>query len=716
MRNKIKKNFFLVRDFGFIWVVFRIFYELKRRTGIFNFKMPCRSWDEIHLKKYTIDGFYVHDSSKNFHRGHSELTNIQKLAFYVANNTFRSFDSEDSMTEAKANDIMSGYFVLFSCKKIKILYPICWHQNPFNIQIQIPLRHWGQISEVDFCDIKLIWELARFGFAYTLARAYVRTHDESYARSFWELLESWLENNPPNVGLHWKCGQEISVRVMACCFAFSVFQHSSETTVKRVNLFVKMMAVSAERIEANILYAVRQQNNHGVGEALGLWMIGILFPELSQAKRWSHKGLRILERLADDLIYSDGAYCQHSTNYTRVVLQYYIWMFVLARRVNIKINAKLNSQLHKAFLFLYQLHEPSNGRVPNYGPNDGAMVLPLNNCDYLDYRPILQAWHYYFYNERCFESGPWDEDLVWLFGADALSSKISSLPLTNLNADVGGYYTFRTPESWAFIRCVNFKHRPSHADQLHIDLWWRGLNIALDAGTYSYNAPPPWDRGFANAEFHNTVTVDGHDQMEKVGPFLWTPWSSGEVKQKKYTDNIDYWEGVHTGYCRMKYPTLHRRALIRLGKEHWLIFDYLESLVAHNYDLHFLLNDFPYQWDPQTGCLNLQVEEANYLVQIGANQPLIYSITYGDINSSLGWQSLYYNEKIPAISLNASAHAKKVVFWTVFGPDIEVAQLNGEEFFLKFKDNSIRVVVPCSPSSIVTSINICGEIVDCLEI
>ena len=30
-------------------------------------------------------------------------------------------------------------------------------------------------------------------------------------------------------------------------------------------------------------------------------------------------------------------------------------------------------------------------------------------------------------------------------------------------------------------------------DQLHLDLWWRGLNIAQDAGTYLYNADPPWD-------------------------------------------------------------------------------------------------------------------------------------------------------------------------------------------------------------------------------
>ena len=38
-------------------------------------------------------------------------------------------------------------------------------------------------------------------------------------------------------------------------------------------------------------------------------------------------------------------------------------------------------------------------------------------------------------------------------------------------------------------------------------------NIALDGGTYSYNAPAPWNLGLAGTCWHNTVTVDGRAQM-----------------------------------------------------------------------------------------------------------------------------------------------------------------------------------------------------------
>ena len=32
--------------------------------------------------------------------------------------------------------------------------------------------------------------------------------------------------------------------------------------------------------------------------------------------------------------------------------------------------------------------------MPVYGSNDGAFVLPLNNCDFTDYRPLLQLGWY----------------------------------------------------------------------------------------------------------------------------------------------------------------------------------------------------------------------------------------------------------------------------------------------------------------------------------
>ena len=69
--------------------------------------------------------------------------------------------------------------------------------------------------------------------------------------------------------------------------------------------------------------------------------------------------------------------------------------------------------------FLFQMLDPHSGQAPLYGNNDGAWVLPLDECDYLDFRGTVQAAHYLTTGRRRFDRGPWDEDLLWLFGEGA---------------------------------------------------------------------------------------------------------------------------------------------------------------------------------------------------------------------------------------------------------------------------------------------------------
>jgi len=44
----------------------------------------------------------------------------------------------------------------------------------------------------------------------------------------------------------------------------------------------------------------------------------------------------------------------------------------------------------------------------------------------------------------------------------------------------------KTPGAWSGGALTT--RRPFQSDQLHVDLWWHGLNLARDAGTYLYTA------------------------------------------------------------------------------------------------------------------------------------------------------------------------------------------------------------------------------------
>ena len=97
------------------------------------------------------------------------------------------------------------------------------------------------------------------------------------------------------------------------------------TNPKRVVRLAEMLALSAYRIESNIGYALSQSNNHGISEGVGLWTIGVLFPEFLQAGKWRELGRKVLEEEGRKLIYDDGAFAQHSMNYHRLMLHDYIW-------------------------------------------------------------------------------------------------------------------------------------------------------------------------------------------------------------------------------------------------------------------------------------------------------------------------------------------------------------------------------------------------------
>ena len=169
--------------------------------------------------------------------------------------------------------------------------------------------------------------------------------------------------------------------------------------------------------------------------------------------------------------------------------------------------------------------------MPVYGSNDGALVLPLNNCDFTDYRPLLQLGSYLTKKEFLFEPGPWDEDVFWLYGNGPLSLRERVRVRANSQSSFphGGTYLLHGANSKAIIRCTDPHSRPSHADQLHVDLWIRGKNIACDAGTYLYSGEGIWRNGLAHTSVHNTVTVDGLDQMKMLTRFTWTNWSKGKV-------------------------------------------------------------------------------------------------------------------------------------------------------------------------------------------
>jgi len=698
--------------FGFRDGVLRLGYEIQRGSGLMSRRMQSvGGWDCWDLKR--IAPKYSPEDLLNTRRqgGHPFFfSDSRRLAPQLKK--ILGSDGEASII-AEATRILEGNLPFFGGLSFACGFPPQWFQNPVTGQRVSPTRPWTSMrfasgfSPDDYGDLKFILEPSRFLFTYPLARAYALSGDERYPEAFWRALENWAASSPPMSGPLWICGQESSLRILAWSFALYAFLHSPATTPQRVALLLSMIAAHAWRTLQTAGYARSQRSNHLFSEAVGLWTAGTLYPELSDAGTWQKQGARLLREAVLDQITPDGVYLQDSFNYQRMVLHQLLWTLRLSEIHKIELDAEIRTRTIAAFKFIGKFVDEESGRAPNHGSNDGSNILPLAACDYGDFRPLLRLGSCILDRPTALPTGPWDEPARWLCGEKGVphpgSSWVGASSIAH-QSNSTGYHRLGTGKSWAMVRAGHYTRRPFQADQLHVDLWWHGLNLARDAGTYLYNGEPPWNNGLAGTAVHNTVMVDRRDQMTRAGRFLWLDWAqaSGRAFSTNDSDSPDCFEGEHDGYRRL--GVKHRRMVQCVTEDAWIIVDDLLGADEHELRLHWLLPDLPFEviaGSPFSAVLSAHT--AQFRWHVFSSSPGSAAIIRGGKNVAgdieckaedeeiLGWESPTYGELCPAISLLYCVLAPLAVrIVTVILAD-EALQLRQSDSNLVLSRNAVQV-------------------------
>jgi hypothetical protein len=676
----------IARTFGARDGMLRLEYELQRGSGLLSRRMQAvrgwESWELPRLASSTSADDLLNSRLQGappffFSDSRSVATELNKVLGAPG----------EEFAVAEANKILDGKLPYFGRLSFDCGFPPQWFRNPVTGQTVQPDRPWTKMrfASEEHGDLKFILEPSRFLFVYPLARAYAISGDERFADAFWTSIEDWALNNPPMSGPLWICGQESSLRIMAWTFALYAFIASSSTTAQRVALLVSMIGAHAWRTAQTLGYARSQRSNHLISEAVGLWTAGTLFPELNDALEWRQLGAKILREAVLDQITPEGVFLQNSFNYQRMVLQQVLWVIRLAAISETKLDTQIHERSVAGFQFISQFVDKSSGQMPNYGSNDGSHILPLAICDYSDFRPLLRMGECVLNRCTALPPGRWDEAALWIGGKiEPPTMREPSHQAKAANSASGsgsastGYHRLGTDRSWALVRAGRYTRRPFQADQLHVDLWWHGLNLARDAGTYLYNGEPPWDNGLAGTRVHNTVSVDNHDQMLRAGRFLWLNWAqasgrsfcgalSGENLSQPDAKILDTFEGEHDGYRRL--GVTHRRMVRCVGENAWVIVDDLLGKGEHDLKLHWLLPDLPLEVIsalPFAAVLSAEEERIHWNIfsNSGASTAVVRGgkvlgnqMRNGDKADLLGWESPTYGELRPAISLLHQVHA-----------------------------------------------------------
>jgi hypothetical protein len=386
------------------------------------------------------------------------------------------------------------------------------------------------------------------------------------------IILSWIKSNPVNCGPNYRCSQEMSLRVLNWTFALHYYRNSPSLTNEVFDQLQYAIYWHMDHVYKNIDFSrIAVRNNHAITETLTLYLVGLLYPQFPGADVWKKQGKKWLEEEVAYQVYEDGTFLQFSMNYHRVVVQLLTWAIALSEKNNERFSDSVYDRAKKSVVFLRTCMVEENGWLPNYGGNDGALFFKLSNSHYRDYRPQLMALAAALGMDAGIDGVA--GDVAWY----GLTKKIMETwkPVNGTHSFTkGGYYIIREPQTLTFIKCGGYKDRPAQADNLHLDIWYKGENILLDAGSYKYNTDAETIRYFNGTASHNTVMLDNKDQMLKGGHFIWFYWTKiVEASLSAGTDNYTF-TGAVNAFRYLGKGIVHRRTIIKhKGRPVWEIKD-----------------------------------------------------------------------------------------------------------------------------------------------
>lgn len=549
----------LISNMGWRYISYRITHELKKRSGLLKRNFPVNPVQRQFLSL-------------------AEWKSSSKPFFFKCREAL-SFDKKpDERLREACQRILNGEIQFFSYQYINLGTDYDWMTNSDSgFQYDIT-KHWTEINDYkkEAGDIKYVWEKSRFSFLYTIIRNDYH-FEEDHSGFVFDQIENWMDANPINMGPNFKCSQEISLRILNWIFALYFYKNSPFLTENLFQRIIHYIYWQLHHVYYNIDFSrIAVRNNHAITETLTLYIVSTLFPEFPESSRWRKAGKKWFEQEIAYQIYDDGTFLQFSMNYHRVVIQLLTWAIKIAHLNNDIFDNIVYEKAYKSLDFLYQCQEDTNGYLPNYGSNDGALFFKLSDNDYRDYRPQLNALHILLTGKSLYKID--FEDIHW-YGEN---KELLFQPLEKregiIKFDTGGYYLIRDKDTLTFIRCGNHKDRPAQADNLHLDIWYNGENLLLDGGTYKYNTDDKSLKYFMGTESHNTVMLDDYDQMLKGSRFIWYNWSqcvSAEIKE----DN-EYFEfkGKISCFSYISKNICHERIVRKYkNKQEWDVTDIINN-------------------------------------------------------------------------------------------------------------------------------------------
>jgi len=494
---------------------------------------------------------------------------------------------------SRADDICSHRFDLLGFEDLDYGARIDWQLDAVHAK-RARAEIFYRVKYLDFDEVgdsKIVWELNRHQHLVTLAKAYRLSGDQRYTRELFSQWKDWQIANPYPCGINWASSLEVAFRSLSWMWIYHLLNGTSPLEPDFRRRWLRTQALNGRHIE-RYLSTYFSANTHLLGEAVALFFIGTLCPELSGADRWQKLGWKIVLQEAGRQVNADGLHFERSLYYHVYALDLFLHAYVLSLRNQHLLSRELECTIEKMLQAVFVL---GSAGPPRFGDDDGGRMFdPARNRSEHLLDPLVAGAILLQRGDFKALGGNLCEEAIWLFGkagVERWDSIQAKAPTHESKAfEQTGVFVLSTETgSLTVVGCPSLRQSSGHdhADGLSVCLQSGGRAVLIDPGTCEY-VPPKRNR-FRGTAMHNTLCVDDEDQSEPFGPFSWKNRFDARVERWIVGERFSLFAGSHGGYRRLRSPVVHRRWVVALNIGIFLIRDIAEGAGQHQLDLSWHL-------------------------------------------------------------------------------------------------------------------------------
>lgn len=448
-------------------------------------------------------------------------------------------------------------------------------------------HHWPDGVDWDANPYGYIeWSIIIHAFYYfkSLERAWAKTRDPRYTKGIESILRDWMRKTPVPYGvraggLAWGHSLIVSMRAFNTLVdAFTVLCDCPETEDRTILDLLKS-------IYEHTVYLLKFESfppsNKTISEGRSLLATACSFPEFRESEAWYESAS---QRLMDDMniqVFPDGASYELTPGYQISIASWFLDAYKVAGKFDRSLDPELESGIRRMYDWCVSVNRPdfTFPSISDAGSLDGKFGDGLAGPG-----AILDS-----------------ESAAWI-GSEGEEG--SPPDYTSIAHRDSGYFVMRS--GWdRDARYLLFEGGPygrfhQHEDMLSFDLYTNGLPFIVDPGITSYY-PNDWTSFYRTTEAHNTVLVDGCGQNRSARTVAEWVESARDKTVWRSDERSDVAVATYdAGYAGLDADVAHRRVVMFVKPDYFLIFDELTGEGRRTYEALFHFMPYRVLIDPDS--------------------------------------------------------------------------------------------------------------------